>query len=364
MIETTVTPGSEGSPGDPPPGPTGRVDWTSTPTWRASTARTVVDAEMVVWSDAGIHSLVPVARAVAEHLDGTVSLDELAADLADVAGLRSEVAREVVSMVVAELTALDALDGPDPSAPPAAPVRPAPSNDRRSAAEGLPLDSCLGFRLRDLDDVPLLSFRGGDAVVRSVRCHDPEVAGRLREGGRGCLVEGRRGPIEAFVVTPLEGCGPLRVYDGEGVRRGRPRTPEEAADLVDQILGGLAVLDALTAEAPAVATPSGLVALRAPDGRITLTRPDALDGVGLAHRLRRAGFRLTWAPAVIGGDGRVAAPSAFDAPAVAGPVEEVVVPGGASLTAAERVRTLLGPTVARTTPAPHGHRSSIGRRRW
>ena len=235
----------------------------------------------------------------------------------------------------------------------------------RSVAELVPLDSCLGSKLRNHDDVPLVSVRGADHKVRSVRCHDAAVAERLRLlAGERLVTSGERGPVEAFVVTPLEGDGPLRIFDGRGQRRGRPRSVEEATTVVDQILGEKAAVssyayqqtetpdaesvDAVNARKPSTSgdpaglVPLGLALLGSGDGRTWLVPLELLDGWGLAARLKGAGLSPTWGRAVLETDGQISAPSAVSSPAVSAPTAEVLVPGAAELSPADRLHLLLG----------------------
>jgi hypothetical protein len=174
---------------------------------------------------------------------------------------------------------------------------------RRSAAELVPPDSCLGAKLRNDDDVPLVSLRGTDGIVRSVRCHDVEVALAL-EASAGEALVAERGPVEAFVVTPLEGHGPLRIYDGRGRRRGRPRTPVEAADVVDQLLGEAAARSA--SNTPPVIVLNATIGTR--EGRVQLLAPDVLDDHAARRALARQGWAISTAPAVLTLDGRIGYP--------------------------------------------------------
>ncbi|MEO6630025.1 MAG: hypothetical protein ABIP03_15830 [Aquihabitans sp.] len=235
----------------------------------------------------------------------------------------------------------------------------------RSVAELVPCDSCLGSKLRNHDDVPLVSVRGADHKVRSVRCHDAAVAERLRAlAGERLATSGERGPVEAFVVTPLEGSGPLRIFDGRGQRRGRPRSVEEAATVVDQILGEKAAVSSFASRqtdtpdavaidvaearepqasgAPTGPVPLGLALLGSGDGRAWLVPLELLDGWGLASRLKRAGLSPTWGRAVLGANGQISAPSAVSSPAVSVLTAEVLVEGAAGLSPAERLQLLFG----------------------
>lgn len=216
----------------------------------------------------------------------------------------------------------------------------------RSAAELAPMDSCLGSKLRNFDDVPLLSFRGPDKVVRSVRCHSPEVADILRDRGKDLLVSSdERGPIETFVVTPMDGAGPLRIYDGAGERRGRPRSFIEAASIVDQILGERSQRDAMAVgEIEANGSLFGLDMQlhEAPDGSSVLMPKDALLGLGVPEQLKQAGWTLTWANASVQEDASVVAPSLFGQPSVARCQPELIVHLGRTPSLLGQLQTLLG----------------------
>lgn len=171
----------------------------------------------------------------------------------------------------------------------------------RSPAELVPRDSCLGSKLRNDDDVPLLSFHCRDGQVRSVRCHSDEVADVLRGMAGDRLVQtDERGPIVAFVVTPLEGRGPVRIYDGQGRRRGRPSTVSEAARVVDGLLG--AHREAFQEPSAASLLPLRTVMLRR--GMDTMLVPDgALDDPVVRRAWRRDGWEITWVNCAIGASG-------------------------------------------------------------
>ncbi len=181
----------------------------------------------------------------------------------------------------------------------------------RSAAELVPADTCLGFKLRNDESVALVSRRGPDGRVRSVRCHDAEVAEVLRSRFGAVNESVERGPIEAFVVTPLEGCGPVRIYDGVGRRRGRPRSSADAAAVVDQILGERETASVAGVELPGAPLPLPLVLVGGPDGVDHLVPLDSLRGVGLVNRLVSSGYRPTFGRAVLSDDGVVTSPGSF-----------------------------------------------------
>ena len=178
----------------------------------------------------------------------------------------------------------------------------------RSPAELVPPDSCLGSKLRDREDVPLVSIRCDDDRIRSVRCHDPKVESALRDLAGDRLVEGHeRGPVVAFVVTPLEGQGPVRIYDGRGARRGRPRTAGEAADVVDQLLGENQALDA-GCDSSALIPLDAALAHRGGEG--LLVPLGLLTERELRNELIEQGWVISHGRAGLEADGSLATPSA------------------------------------------------------
>lgn len=217
----------------------------------------------------------------------------------------------------------------------------------RSVAELVPADSCLGSKLRNHDDVQLISFRCSDNRIRSVRCHSNEVANLLREHARERLVPGdERGPTEAFVVTPLEGVGPLRVYDGHGERRGRPRSSSEAASIVDQILGECATNEPRPVDGAAadVTVRLELALTSNPAGQAFLVPMHDLLERRTHKRLKQAGWTLTWGHAVLHPDGMVVAPSAFGTPAIRSSNPDILTTSSRAESLPQRVQTLLGPS--------------------
>lgn len=183
----------------------------------------------------------------------------------------------------------------------------------RSPAELVPSNSCLGSKLRDSEHVPLLSFRCRDGRIRSVRCHAPEIADALcRVAGDSLVASGERGPVVAFAVTPLEGSGPVRIYDGYGRRRGRPRSVSDAVAIIDQILGECTDEAApIDARSP---VPIDLVLVHRSDTAV-LVPMDIANARGVARRLRAAGWTTTWGRATLRVDLSVASPTEFSDPA-------------------------------------------------
>lgn len=334
--------------------------WASTPRWRADVCRRSLGRESLVLADGGLLLLSPLALAITDHLDGTVSLRELAEDLSAAAEASLTWARETVAIAISGLVADGAVvDVHMPPTPEAltslasevergpidsmtydpdsgqiiqvtteltdtgevqrtehlpdqrirvstvlAPVDgqevlPLPAG--RSPAEMIPAESCVGAKLRNDEEVPLLTYDLGGGQLVSVRCHAPDVAEALRMNGADRLVEGARGPIVAFVVTPLQGRGPLRIYDEFARRWGRPRSTEEAVEVVDGLLG-------LHHHAM---DPSGLVLLRASAFRagqsITLLGADLTEEPREAVVLRQQHRQPVWRPIAITPDGEIVA---------------------------------------------------------
>lgn len=254
--------------------------------WAETAVVGTVGGETVVWADDGLVHLPPLAAVVADYFDGATPLVELVEDAAFASGLSQPAVWEQLLDPIDALLNAGALVG-STAAPPhevhaqvgvvgdeghsdvvnvevvkasdgsvvtteylrngqrrvsstlqfGSAARDSLVAGDRSLAEMIPRDSCLGSKLRNDESVPLLTFRCSDGRLRSVRCHSPEVADLLRSRGAQVLVgDGSGGAIVVFVVTPLEGLGPLRVYDARGQRVGRPRSIDEAADIADSLL--------------------------------------------------------------------------------------------------------------------------------
>jgi hypothetical protein len=167
---------------------------------------------------------------------------------------------------------------------------------RRSLAELVPAGTCLGQKLRIGEEPDLVEVVCVDGVVRGVRCHDPAIADLLSQrAGDHLAPRGAQGPVEAFVVTPFEGDGPRRVYDGRGERRGRPRTDEQVVELVDRLLGEAVLRDG-TSPGGGILLAAHLVQ-RGDEGmlvhRAVVSDPRAI------HDLRADGWDLTGGAAVL-----------------------------------------------------------------
>ena len=363
--------------------------WIASPTWKPSTPRRVSEGELVVWADLLPAVFGKVAAALAVHFDGATTLSELADDLAAVTGASKSAARAQVAVTAFELATIGALEGLPVVAPlttsradvlsaePGAELefstdgqgRPIVIQDlpdgtrrmtmavqigagpaglsgidglvsgERSIAEMVPLDSCLGSKLRNVDDVPLLSVKGVDGVVRSVRCHDPLVENALRDLIGNDLLTSQRGRIDAFVVTPLEGVGPNRVYDGAGVRRGRPRTPQESAELVNQLLGETAALT--DAAMPGGPVPLELGLLTKREGPSVLIPLVLLAERGVPTALRAAGWSIGWQRSQVQSGGALRAPTAGGSSDLGADVV-IAVPAEGDLSLARQVSELVG----------------------
>lgn len=225
----------------------------------------------------------------------------------------------------------------------------------RSPAELAPIDSCLGSKLRNLEEVPLLNVRCSDGRVRSIRCHDPAVAEVLAERYGQALAVDERGPIAAFVVTPLEGDGPRRVFDGLGRRRGRPRSIEEVADLVDQILGEATIVG--SGWGPEVPLALDLVALSRHGEQVVLVPSEVLHARGVIGALRASGWIASATEVSLDLHGRVSIPTAVSTIGSKPLHEPVIAMGRAGLTSAQKVRMLMRPMIV-----PVEHRAQIIRR--
>jgi len=373
--------------------------------WRPGTSRTEFDGELLIWTDDARFTMPRLAGAVMIHLDGAVTLSQLADDAAAAFEIPTGPARVLVATAAAELGAYGAVDGlvlpPEGLQPVRSPLEAdealilgestrvdpdtgaelrvvtdvdasgniftlehLPDGRRRittelvvgtgtaeqellalalegnrSMAELVPVDSCLGSKLRNLDHVPLISFTCVDGQVRSVRCHDTVVAEGIGELVGSDRASTERGPIEAFVVTPLEGDGPLRIYDGGGQRRGRPRDPAESVAVVDQVLGEvMTAADGQRGDGP---IPVDLVLVTGPEEMCVLVPFGALEPTGTVAGLARRGWTPTWGRAELAENGSVHVPSAVGASRQAGSGLTVVCPSGAHLSDLEKVKRLL-----------------------
>lgn len=152
----------------------------------------------------------------------------------------------------------------------------------RSIAELAPPDTCLGFKLRIGEEIPTFHVQVGDQTL-GIRCDDPAITSDLQDHLREFMVEST-GPIAVFVVAPLEGDGPCRIFDSIGRRHGRPRDLEEARDLVLHLLAERTMMSGGT---------TGLAwgALIA-DDRAVLVAPNLLSTPRLGAAARARGLHL------------------------------------------------------------------------
>jgi PqqD family protein of HPr-rel-A system len=88
------------------------------PRVRADLTVVVLDGEAVIYDEASgdVHHLNPTATLVFQMLDGTVSVEELAADVASVFGLEAATAAAQVQGLVDELAGAGLIEGV-PAAP-------------------------------------------------------------------------------------------------------------------------------------------------------------------------------------------------------------------------------------------------------
>ena len=263
--------------------------WESRPRFGESTAIVKLDGQYVVWPQ----HLGPVAidvtgSIVADYFDGVATVAELAEDFTEAARITTAAGRGLVGDLVNQLTASGVLvsnaasdkqqTAPDADTPSdfatqlagalAGAGSPEIRTERlpdgrtrlstrfelesgdtqarsrlvaeilagnRSIAELVPSDSCLGYKLRIGQPTAEITVDLGDSKA-SIRCDDPAVESALRMTFGAYIVDDGKGPTIAFVVAPLEGNGPCRVFDAAGRRRGRPRTPDEVIDVVSQLL--------------------------------------------------------------------------------------------------------------------------------
>lgn len=248
------------------------------PAISSDAATAALGSELVVWTARGMGVLDPLSSAIVTLLDGEVTVAKLVDDVAHVVGRGIDSAWEIVLGLIGSLDEMGALIGLDgcsanntttdgvATAPATSePVVTQRSDGRweitatvslagggeeprddvsaglmegvHSVAELVPPDSCLGVKLRlgdDIDEFRLVvpDDRGGGALA--VRCSAPVLTPQLRN-----LAPAYDGsaPVEAFVIAPLEGDGPVRVFDGRGRRRGRPRSSAQVVSLVAALLG-------------------------------------------------------------------------------------------------------------------------------
>lgn len=176
----------------------------------------------------------------------------------------------------------------------------------RSPAELAGPDTCVGARLRAGDDIPLTNIQSPGGHVLSVRCQDDHVRVLLEERFGDRVVVDERGPVCVFTTTAFEGTGPVRVYDGNAQRRGRPRSPLETVDLVDHLLGEHDALMSGFEPAGPLAVP---LAVATRGDQTILIPTSGADEASLHQILRKQGWTLIFTSAWIDARGHVAVPT-------------------------------------------------------
>ena len=263
--------------------------WESRPRVNEKTAIVKLDGQYVVWPPhSGPGAIDATGSIVADYFDGAATVAELAEDFAEAAQITLVASRTLVGDLVDrlatsgvldthenrdnQLAAFDLSEPSDFAAELAGALAGAGSPEihterlpdgrtrlstqfeiesgdtrarsrliaeilagNRSIAELVPADSCLGYKLRIGQPAAEITVDLGDSNA-SIRCDDPVVESALRRSLGTHICDGERGPTIAFVVAPLEGNGPCRVFDAAGRRRGRPRTPDEIVDVISQLL--------------------------------------------------------------------------------------------------------------------------------
>jgi len=87
--------------------------WASAPRWATDVATYPMGDDLIVWAPGGFTHLTSAAAVVARFFDGTVTLAELANDLAAATGLHHEWSSQTVREVAEQLCRSDALTGVD-----------------------------------------------------------------------------------------------------------------------------------------------------------------------------------------------------------------------------------------------------------
>lgn len=296
------------------------------PTIRPNCAWVNVEGRVTVWGDRmSAVMLDPVSSGCWPFLDGTVSLGELAEDVAAALGWNDEIARSHVLDLARDAQAGGLLIGAEalvPAVPMPVEGRAARPDERppqerppgeyhdvidgvtyvtfvaevtmgtlqevldgtASPAQLIAPESCMGKRLHLGEPAEVVAVPVGDTTC-GVRCDDPELFEWLR-----ALPGAHRGeaPLHAFVVSRGAELGRdpvLRVYDGSG------HLSEISPDRDDIRLAVAGLLQTQTPPAPNATT----VHLRAlaRGGRAVVVPASFLDHApGLIRRLARAGIRV------------------------------------------------------------------------
>lgn len=268
--------------------------WNSTPERNPDVASLEAFGGSIYWGGPRLFHLDAWQAVLFDALDGTTPLLDLAEDVTAALDISSAAAYQILESLVRDLAAAAAVSGvPDPpkavkhesspepstSSDEAAFPAPGPGVIRtvtqeaggntvvtdlhpdgsrhittqmtmsmsavgrggepgdRSPAEQMPPDSCLGNKLRLGSPASSLALEiDGKRVV--IRCDDPEIIDQIRST-LPMVVDATPdgwGPTEIFIVRPLEGVGPPRIFDRMGSRRGRPRSAHDVALQVAELL--------------------------------------------------------------------------------------------------------------------------------
>ncbi len=296
------------------------------PAIRSDCAWVAVEGRVTVWGDrASAGTLDPVSSGLWPFLDGSVSLAELAEDVAAALGWNDEIARRHVLDLARDaqagglVTGAEALVPIEPAA--AGPVGSRPEDlapherppgeyhdvidgvkyvtfvsevtlgtlqevldGTASPAQLIAAESCMGKKLHLGEPADVVAVPVGGTTL-GVRCDDPELLTWLR--GLPGASHGEA-PIHAFVVSRGAEIGRdpvLRVYDGSG------HLSEISPDRDDIRLAVAGLLQTQTP--PATDTPTVHLRALVRDGRAVVAPASFLDHApGLIRRLARAGIRV------------------------------------------------------------------------
>jgi hypothetical protein len=268
---------------------------------RSEVASVEVDGEIVLYDDATrrLHRLNPTASALWQCLDGTGTLADIAADIAEV--YRTDVSA-VLDQVIAvarqfgaegllvgvgdpiDLGDGSAQDGPDGAASSDAPETGAPDPFVLE-----PPTPCMDATFQ-LGDAGSITVQAGNQLL-GLRFSNPELAEFARSVFSPALVSGVVAPPNVSIATTTTVSGRPLLYcyrSGWLVTRARsPRRAMEAAITYLSTYGRRLPLERPTIYAMA-AVRGGVAVLLSPDSRIVIE--------GLAPRLRASGWEVVDSP--------------------------------------------------------------------